>query len=165
VLRQVNFPDLIMIKIGIISDTHGMLTRHTLDALSGVDHILHAGDIGAPEVLQLLDAIAPVHAVRGNMDGGAWCRDLPFTDMVELSATTFYLLHDLNTLDLDPPAVGVQVVIHGHTHQTDNKTHAGVLYFNPGSASRPGRPGGPLSLGILEITGGRIEPTIIVLDS
>jgi uncharacterized protein len=153
-----------MIKIGIISDTHGMLTRQAHDALNGVDYILHAGDIGTPEVLQLLNTIAPVHAVRGNMDGGAWCRDLPLTDMVELHATIFYMLHDLNTLDLDPTAAGVQVVIHGHTHQAANKTHAGVLYFNPGSASRPGRPGGPLTMGILELSQGRVDPQIVVLS-
>ena len=153
-----------MMKVGIISDTHGMLSRQALDALNGVDHILHAGDIGAPEVLQILNTIAPVNAVRGNMDGGEWCRNLPYTDMVELGATTFYLLHDINTLDLDPQAAGVQVVVHGHTHQAADKTHSGVLYFNPGSASRPGRPGGPLSLGILEIANGRIDPRIIVLN-
>jgi putative phosphoesterase len=152
-----------MMKIGIISDTHGMLSRHALDALNGVDHILHAGDIGAPEVLQLLNTIAPVTAVRGNMDGGAWCRDLPVTDMVELDSATFYLLHDLNTLDLDPTAAGIQVVVHGHTHQAADLTHSGVRYFNPGSASRPGRPGGALSLGVLDINNDRIEPTIIVL--
>jgi putative phosphoesterase len=153
-----------MMKVGIISDTHGMLTRHALDALNGVDHILHAGDIGAPEVLQLLNAIAPVHAVRGNMDGGAWCRNLPYTDMVELDTTTFYLLHDLNTLDLDPQAAGVHIVVHGHTHQAANKTHSGVLYFNPGSASRPGHPGGPLSLGILELGEDSLNSKIMVLN-
>ena len=153
-----------MMKLGIISDTHGMLSREALDALNGVDHILHAGDIGAPEVLQLLSTIAPVHAVRGNMDSGAWCRDLPYTDMVDLDATTFYLLHDLNRLDLDPIAAGVRIVVHGHTHQAADKTHAGVMYFNPGSASRPGHPGGPLSLGILEIADGQIEPHVIVLN-
>jgi putative phosphoesterase len=153
-----------MIKIAIISDTHGTLTQDALDAISGVDHILHAGDIGAPEILQRLRTIAPVNAVRGNMDGGDWCQDLPTTDMVELDTTTFYLLHDLSRLDLDPQAAGVQVVIHGHTHNAANNTRAGVLYFNPGSASRPGRPGGPLSLGIIEITGGGIDPQIIVLN-
>lgn len=153
-----------MMKIGIISDTHGMLSRHALDALNGVDHILHAGDIGAPEVLQILNTIAPVNAVRGNMDGGAWCRDLPYTDMVEFDATTFYLLHDLNTLDLDPQAAGIQVVVHGHTHQAADKTHSGVLYFNPGSASRPSRPGGPLSLGILEVGELGLDSRIIVLN-
>jgi uncharacterized protein len=153
-----------MIKIAIISDTHGTLTRHALDAINGVDHILHAGDIGAPEVLQLLGTVAPVHAVRGNMDGGAWCKNLPEADMVELGATTFYLLHDLNRLDLDPQAAGVQIVIHGHTHTAANNTHDGVLYFNPGSASRPGHPGGPLSLGIIEVTEGRIDPRIIILN-
>ena len=151
-------------KVGIISDTHGMLTQHALDALNGVDHILHAGDVGAPEVLHMLNTLAPVNAVRGNMDGGAWCRDLPYADMVELGATTFYLLHDLNTLDLDPQSAGVQIVVHGHTHQAAGKNHFGVFYFNPGSASRPGRPGGPLSLGILELNQGRIDPRIIVLD-
>jgi uncharacterized protein len=153
-----------MNKIAIISDTHGTLTRNALDALSDVDHILHAGDIGAPEVLQLLETIAPVNAVRGNMDSGAWCQNLPMTDMLELGATTFYLLHDLSRLDLDPQAVGVQVVIHGHTHNAANNSRAGVLYFNPGSASRPGHPGGPLTLGIIEITEGRIDPQIIVLN-
>lgn len=151
-------------KVGIISDTHGMLTRHALDALKGVDHILHAGDIGGPEVLQLLNAIAPVNAVRGNMDGGTWCRNLPYADMVELDTTTFYLLHDLNTLDLDPQAAGVQIVVHGHTHQAANKTHSGVLFFNPGSASRPGRPGGPLSLGVLELGEDGLNSEIIVLN-
>jgi putative phosphoesterase len=153
-----------MTKIAIISDTHGLLTQSAFDAMAGVDHILHAGDIGAPEILQLLRTIAPVHAVRGNMDGGAWCRNLPLTDMVELDATTFYLLHDLSRLDLDPQAAGVQVVIHGHTHNAANNTHAGVLYFNPGSASRPGHSGGPLSLGIIEIANGRIDPQIVVLN-
>jgi putative phosphoesterase len=153
-----------MMKVGIISDTHGMLTRHALDALNGVDHILHAGDIGAPEVLQLLNSVAPVNAVRGNMDGGAWCRNLPYTDMVELDTTTFYMLHDLNTLDLDPQAAGIQVVVHGHTHQAAKKAHSGVIYFNPGSASRPGRPGGPLSLGILELGGDGLNSKIIVLN-
>jgi uncharacterized protein len=153
-----------MMKVGIISDTHGMLTRHALDALNGVDHILHAGDIGALEVLQMLNTVAPVTAVRGNMDGGAWCRNLPVTDMVELDATTFYLLHDLNTLDLDPAAAGVQVVVHGHTHQAADATHSGVRYFNPGSASRPGCPGGPLSLGILKIANHQINPQICILN-
>jgi uncharacterized protein len=153
-----------MIKIAIISDTHGTLTPNALDAISDVDHILHAGDIGAPEILQRLRTIAPVNAVRGNMDGGDWCRNLPMTDMVELDTTTFYLLHDLNRLDLDPQAAGVQVVIHGHTHCVANNTRAGVLYFNPGSASRPGRPGGPLSLGIIELGQGQIDPQIVVLN-
>jgi putative phosphoesterase len=153
-----------MMKVGIISDTHGMLSRQALNALDGVDHILHAGDIGAPEVLQILNTIAPVNAVRGNMDGGAWCRDLPDTDMVALDAVTFYLLHDLNALDLDPKAAGVQVVVHGHTHQAADKTHSGVLYFNPGSVTRPGHPGGPLSLGILEIGEDCLNSKIIVLN-
>jgi len=150
------------LKIGIISDTHGHLYQKALDALSGVDHILHAGDIGAPEVLKALLSIAPTQAVRGNMDGGQWCEDLPKTDMIEIEKTTFYLLHDLQALDLDPPLAGVQIVIHGHTHQAANACHDGVLYFNPGSASF-GRHGGPLSIGRIDITDGRIVPKIIQL--
>ena len=149
--------------IGIISDTHGTLTRRALDALSGVDHILHAGDIGSPEVLQALRKVAPTDAVRGNTDGGDWSEDLPATDMLQVGNATFYLLHDLQALDLDPPAAGVQVVIHGHTHQAEHRTRNGVIYFNPGSASFR-RHGGALSIGRIELSNGRIEPRIIVLD-
>ena len=150
-------------QIGIISDTHGTLTRSALDALSGVDHILHAGDIGSPEVLQALRNVAPTDAVRGNTDGGDWLEDLPVTDMLQFGHTTFYLLHDLQTLDLDPPSAGVQVVIHGHTHQSEHRTRGGVIYFNPGSASF-GRHGGSLSVGRIELVDGRVEPRIVVLD-
>jgi hypothetical protein len=149
--------------IGIISDTHGTLNPKALDALNGVDHILHAGDIGSPQVLQALRDLAPTHAVRGNMDGGRWCEGLPAIDMLEINQTTFCLLHDLHTLDLDPRSAGVQVVIHGHTHQPANKIHASVLYFNPGSASIR-RYGGPLSVGRIELIDGRIVPKILVLD-
>jgi uncharacterized protein len=150
--------------IGIISDTHGTLTSKALDALNGVEYILHAGDIGGPEVLETLQNLAPTHAVRGNMDGGDWCGNVPGNDMLEINGTSFYLLHDLHTLDLDPPAAGIQVVVHGHTHQSANQTHAGVLYFNPGSASF-GRHGGPLSVGRIELVNGRIVPRIILLES
>jgi len=152
-----------MKKIGIISDTHGNLTKQALDALSGVDCILHAGDIGGSEVLKALISVAPTHAVRGNMDGGQWCEDLPKTDMLEIERTTFYLLHDLHSLDLDPRAAGVQIVIHGHTHQSADMMHDGVLYFNPGSASI-GRHGGPLSVGRIELIDGRIVSRTIVLE-
>ncbi len=151
-----------MKKIGIISDTHGTLSQKALDALSGVEQILHAGDIGSPEVLKALQTLAPTSAVRGNMDGGQWCEDLPKTDMLEIDRTTVYLLHDLHSLDLDPQAAGVQIVIHGHTHQSANRIHDGILYFNPGSASF-GRHGGPLSVGRIELLDGQIVPRIILL--
>jgi putative phosphoesterase len=151
------------LKIGIISDTHGTLYKKALDALSGVDQILHAGDIGSPEVLQTLQKVAPTKAVRGNTDGGAWCENLPLSDMLEIDKTTFYLLHDLQTLDLDPQSAGIQVVVHGHTHQPVNTNHDGVVYFNPGSASHR-RHGAPLSVGCIELIDGRIVPRIIFLD-
>jgi uncharacterized protein len=152
-----------MKKIGIISDTHSALSKKALDALKGVDCILHAGDIGAPEVLQALQAIAPTSAVRGNMDGGAWCQALHLTEMLEIDKTMVYLLHDLHTLDLDPKSAGVQIVIHGHTHQSASKIHDGVLYFNPGSASF-GRHGGPLTIGQVDLNDGQIVPSIIRLE-
>jgi len=152
------------LEIGIISDTHGSLSKQALDALSGVGHILHAGDIGSPGVLQALQTLAPISAVRGNMDGGQWCENLPRTDMLEIDRTTFYMLHDLHALDLDPRSAGVQIVIHGHTHQSANRTHDGVLYFNPGSASF-GRHGGPLSVGRIELVDGQIVPRIILLEA
>ena len=153
-----------MDKIGIISDTHGTLNGNALGALSGVDYILHAGDIGDPDVIKALQGIAPTYAVRGNMDGGSWCDGIPVTDMLELGSTVFYMLHDLNCLDLDPQSAGVQVVIHGHTHQSASKTRNGILYFNPGSASIR-RYGGPLSVGRIDIADGRIAPRIIQLQA
>jgi putative phosphoesterase len=150
-------------EIGIISDTHGVVSSFALKALSGVDRILHAGDIGSPEVLEVLQRLAPTAAIRGNTDGDTWCENLPVTEILDLDQTTFYLLHDLQTLDLDPKSAGIQVVVHGHTHRSALKTHDGILYFNPGSASYA-RHGGPLSVGRIEIADGRILPRIIGLD-
>lgn len=152
-----------MKKIGIISDTHGTLYQSALDALRDVDCILHAGDIGSPQVFQALQEVAPTHAVRGNTDGGAWCKSLPPSDMLEIDHVTIYLLHDLLTLDLDPQSAGIQVVVHGHTHKPGNKNQDGVLYFNPGSASQS-RHGEPLSVGRIEIIDGHAVPRIIILD-
>ncbi len=149
--------------IGIISDTHGILSEDALQALKGVDSIVHAGDVGGPQVLEYLGQIAPVTAVRGNMDHEAWAEPLPAFDMIGFDGTIFYVLHDLHTLDLDPSAAGVQIVVSGHTHQAAMKTVQGVLYFNPGSASH-GRHGMPLSVGRIELTDGRIHPQIIQLN-
>ena len=121
-------------KIGLISDTHGLLRTQALDALRGSQLILHAGDVGKPEILESLRAIAPVAAVRGNVDTENWAEDLPLTLMVEASGVTIYMLHDLNTLDLNPAAAGIHIVVSGHTHKLARAERGGILYINPGSA-------------------------------
>jgi putative phosphoesterase len=149
-------------KIGIISDTHGLIRPGALEAMKGVAHIIHAGDVGGPEVIQELEKIAPVTAVRGNMDGGDWAAGLPATQMLELEGRTLYVLHDLYALDLDPLAAGIRVVISGHTHQPAIKQNNGILYLNPGSASYQRR-GNPLSIGILILTPESLMPRIVNL--
>jgi uncharacterized protein len=149
--------------IGIISDTHGLLTSGALKALAGADRIVHAGDIDGPDVLKILARIAPVTAVRGNMDQGHWAQALPVSDLVAFNGTHFYTLHNLDKLDLDPMGAGIQVVISGHTHQPEIKIIQGVLYFNPGSASY-GRHGGSLSVGRIEVTADGVHPRIIGLN-
>lgn len=150
-------------KVGVISDTHGVLNRHVLKALKGVQHILHAGDIDAPDVLAVLARIAPVTAVRGNMDHGHWAQQLPIADLVNFNGVNIYILHSLAALDLDPVAAGIQVIISGHTHQAEMKTDKGVLFFNPGSASYARYDGG-LSVGRLEINADGVYPRIIRFD-
>ena len=120
--------------IGVISDTHGHLRAEAAEAFKGVDLIIHAGDIGKPEVLVELGKIAPVHAVRGNMDGH-WAFGLPETEIVEVGDFLFYVLHDVFRLDIDPVAAGFAAVINGHTHTPDIENRKGVLYLNPGSAA------------------------------
>ena len=149
--------------IGIVSDTHGSVSHGVRDALKDVDIILHAGDVGGPDIITVLEKIAPVKAVRGNTDGGPWASRLPVADMLKFDTRVFYVLHDLSLLDLDPMSAGVQVVISGHTHQPLIKTIDDVLYFNPGSASQR-RHGGPLSVGRIEITKNGLRPEIIELD-
>ena len=140
-------------QIGVISDTHGLLRPEAIEALAGVEHILHAGDVGEVEILDRLREIAPVTAIRGNVDGFGPCAALPDTEVVELSGVFVYMLHDLHALDLDPVAAGMAAVISGHSHQPKIEERKGVLYFNPGSAG-PKRFSLPVSLGFLEITGG-----------
>jgi len=123
-------------KIGLISDTHGLLRDEALEGLSGSDLIIHAGDVGAPDILDALRAVAPVVAVRGNVDQGAWASVLPRTAVAEVGGTLIYVLHDLNELDLDPAAAGIGVVVSGHSHQPASVTRSGVLFVNPGSAGR-----------------------------
>jgi putative phosphoesterase len=120
--------------IGVISDTHGLLRPEALKALANSEMIIHAGDIGDPKILDTLRTIAPVIAVRGNIDKGEWANKLPETARVEYKTTKIYVLHDVNSLDLDPTAAGLRCVISGHSHQPSIRTIKGVLYLNPGSA-------------------------------
>ena len=120
--------------IGLISDTHGLLRAEALDALDGSDLIIHAGDVGDPKIIEVLKTLAPVFAVRGNVDTGSWALALPETEIVETAAATIYILHDVHALDLDPAAAGFHIVVSGHSHKHTRTEQAGVLYINPGSA-------------------------------
>lgn len=151
------------VKLGVIADTHGILRPEAVRALAGVELILHAGDVGRPEVLDGLRTIAPVQAVRGNMDFGDWAYELPATRVIAVAGLELYMLHDRLQLDLDPSAVGFQAVIYGHTHQADLERKAEVLYLNPGAAG-PRRSSRPLSVARLELLDGRLEAEIIELD-
>ncbi len=148
--------------IGVISDTHGLLRSEAIAALRGSGRILHAGDVGGPEILDRLGELAPVTAIRGNVDRGPWAKALPETDVVEVEDISIYLLHDLAQLDLKPEAAGFRVVIYGHSHQPKMEEKNGVLYFNPGSAG-PRRFRLPVSLGRLVIVHGKVRGELIDL--
>ena len=150
------------VQIGVISDTHGLLRPEAIAALSGSDHIIHAGDIDDPEILDQLAKIAPVTAVRGNVDHGAWANKLPHTNVLEVGSVAIYVLHKLQDLDLKPEAAGFSAVIYGHTHVPKQETKHGVLYFNPGSAG-PRRFRLPVSVGKLSIEKDEIHGTILKL--
>jgi putative phosphoesterase len=150
------------IVIGIISDTHGLLRPEALQALRGSDHIVHAGDVGSPEILQQLGAIAPVTAVRGNVDMGEWARKLAETEVLEVGGVSIYVLHDLAQLDLNPKAAGLKVVVYGHSHVPKQEERDGVLYFNPGSAG-PKRFRLPVSAGRLVVQHGELRAELIQL--
>jgi putative phosphoesterase len=120
--------------IGLISDTHGLLRPQALSALEGSELILHAGDVGNPGILEALKKIAPVFAVRGNVDTEPWAQALPETEVVETQAATIYMLHDAHALDLDPSAAGFHIVLSGHSHKPSRTEKGGVLFLNPGSA-------------------------------
>jgi putative phosphoesterase len=138
-------------RIGVISDTHGLLRPEAQRALHGARLIIHAGDVGAPEILTQLKTIAPVFAVCGNVDTQPWAQELPLTAVVETSGFSFYVLHNLHDLDLKPQAAGFDSVISGHTHQAEQYFDSGVLYLNPGSAG-PRRFHLPVTLALLEIS-------------
>ena len=147
----------------VISDTHGLLRSEAVDALRGADRILHAGDVGDPEILDTLAQIAPVTAVRGNIDTESWAQALPQTEVVEIGGVSIYMLHDLGKLDLKPEAAGIHAVIYGHSHQPKIEMRKGVLYFNPGSAG-PRRFQLPVSVGKLRIENGKIEAELVELE-
>ena len=149
-------------RIGIVSDTHGLLRPEALEALRGVNLILHAGDVGDPVILTQLKMIAPVFAVRGNVDTQAWARELPLTTTVEAEGMSFYMLHNLQDLDLKPEASGFQAVVSGHTHQAKQYERNGVLYLNPGSAG-PRRFDLPVTLALLDLTQKPLQAEILTV--
>ena len=123
-----------MTRVGVISDTHGLLRPEALEGLQGSDLIIHAGDVGKPEVLTALRELAPVHAVRGNVDRGDWAEALLLTDVVKVEGVLLYVLHDVGKFDLDPQAAGFSAVIFGHSHKPSQEIKNGVLFLNPGAA-------------------------------
>lgn len=147
-------------QIGIISDTHGLLRREAVEHLSGTDHIIHAGDIGAVKVIDGLRAIAPTTAIKGNIDVDKWAKDFQDTEIVILGGRTVYVVHNLKDVKLDPVASGFDIVICGHSHQPRVETKNGVLYINPGSAG-PRRFKLPISVAILTLSGRTTTPRII----
>ncbi len=149
--------------VGVISDTHGLLRPEALVALAGCNLIIHAGDVGSPDILPALGRIAPVHAVRGNIDKQAWTSSLPAAEVVGAGELLLYVLHDVGQLDLDPRAAGFAAVICGHSHVPRQETRAGVLYFNPGSAG-PRRFRLPISVGRLRIRGMKVTGEMISLE-
>lgn len=148
--------------IGVISDTHGLLRPEALAALQGSDYIIHAGDIGDPRILDKLAAIAPLTAVRGNVDDEAWAQKIPATNVLELGEVSIYVLHSLQDLDLKPEAAKFAVVVYGHSHVPTQEWKNGVLYFNPGSAG-PRRFKLPVSVGRLVLTNGKVESETVKL--
>jgi uncharacterized protein len=150
-----------MTTVGLISDTHGLLRPEAVQALAGVNRILHAGDVGRIEVLAELRAIAPVTVVRGNIDQGP-CGMLPFSETVEIEDARIYIIHDLDDVEMDPAGAGINAVVSGHSHKPLVKEVRGVLYVNPGSAG-PRRFQLPISVGRLLVDGGRVQAELITL--
>jgi putative phosphoesterase len=150
-------------QLGVISDTHGLLRPEAVEALGGARQIIHAGDVGTPEVLQQLRTIAPVTAVRGNVDKDAWAQQLPQTQVLEIGGISIYILHDLTQLDVKPEAAGFRVVISGHSHIPKQDVRNGVLYFNPGSAG-PRRFRRPVSVGRLSIARAEVKAELVILN-
>lgn len=149
--------------VGVISDTHGLLRPEALAALRGSDYIIHAGDVGDPAILDKLAEVAPVTAVRGNVDHGAWAQKIPATNVLEIGEVSIYVLHSIQELDVKPEAAKFAAVVYGHSHVPKQEMKNGVLYFNPGSAG-PRRFKLPVSVGRLTIEGGKIKAKILAVE-
>ena len=150
-----------MKRVGVISDTHGLLRPEAVNALADCDLVVHAGDIGVPEILDDLREIAPLVAIRGNID--KWAGDMPDTEVVEIEGRYIYVLHDLKALDLDASAAGFDVVVSGHSHKPSKTVEDGVMYLNPGSAG-PRRFSLPVAVATLSISAEGVDAQIIELD-
>src|SRR5579863_8847821 len=151
------------ILIGVISDTHGLLRPEAVEALRGSEHIIHAGDVGSPQILDELSALAPLTVVRGNIDKGDWARKLPEIQVLEFGGISIYVLHDLAQLDLKPKAAGFAAVVSGHSHVPKQEVREGVLCFNPGSAG-PRRFKLPVSVGKIILEDGGVRGELVHLD-
>jgi putative phosphoesterase len=149
-------------RIGLISDTHGLLRPEALEFLAGSDHIVHGGDIGDPGILERLAAVAPLTVVRGNNDTAAWATPIPLTARLEAGGVSIFAIHDIKELDIDPRAAGVRVVVSGHSHRPASALRGGVLYVNPGSAGRR-RFSLPIAAGELLIEDGQVEVRLATL--
>lgn len=145
--------------VGVISDTHGLLRPEALTALAGVEHILHAGDVGDPRILDALQKVAPVTAIRGNIDCWGDCAELPPTDAVELGGRLFYLVHSVTDLDIHPAVAGVAVVVSGHSHKPSIHSRDGVMFLNPGSAG-PRRFNLPVTIALVTVSEEKLEARI-----
>lgn len=156
----VNFENKGNVVVGVISDTHGLLPTTAAKALKGVDLIIHAGDVGSSDVLKELQTIAPVVAVRGNMDRVKSLKKLPLTEAVEVADVLLYVIHDIHRLDIAPSESGFDAIIHGHLHCPSVAENSGVLFLNPGSAAQPRR-NFPASLALLHIRGNSIKTQIV----
>jgi uncharacterized protein len=150
-------------RIGVISDTHGLMRPQALRALQGAEHILHAGDVGDPAILDALRAIAPVTAIRGNIDEGGPCSHLPSTELVELGGRSIFMLHDVKKIDLNPEAAGIAAVVFGHSHKPLVEWRRGVLFLNPGSAG-PRRFELPVTFAWLKIEANEVSARVVPLD-
>ncbi|HEX2200471.1 MAG TPA: metallophosphoesterase family protein [Gammaproteobacteria bacterium] len=150
------------VLVGIISDTHGLVRLEAVRALKGSELLIHAGDIGNPQVIEQLHEIAPTFVVRGNNDRGAWAADLPVTQVVEVGELLFYVLHEISQLDVDPAIAGFAAVVSGHSHQPSIQFRDGVLYLNPGSAG-PRRFSLPVAVARVHVSGRQMRPEIVKL--
>ncbi|HWF94385.1 MAG TPA: metallophosphoesterase family protein [Xanthobacteraceae bacterium] len=151
------------IIVGVISDTHGLMRPQAIAALRGCDLIIHAGDVGNPDIIKELAGIAPTHVVRGNVDKGDWAAELSLTELVEVGERLFFVLHEISQLDLDPADAGFAAVVFGHSHQPLIETRQGVLFLNPGSAG-PRRFNLPVSIARVGVSGERMRPEIVELQ-